>query len=278
MARKKTIEIETALPDKLFKVLRHGRVQDKTKALEMLIGKELPNSCELAIAAVADKSPTVRATACELLGEYGNQSAVQPLLRLVNDRDSLVRATCLESLGALLYESQSCPPELLARVDDSDELVRIMLAETLGLIGDSAVLSKLWQLLNDGSPIVRSFAATSIGELGTSDDLPQLVTKLDRETSDLAKVGFYKALYFLGKSEILSDLLSLLENQKDYRVRCAAANALAEIEGDSETAQQVIQALARAYQVEKTVAAKSTFETVLKQLQEEFDLEPIQSD
>ncbi|MBX7220403.1 MAG: HEAT repeat domain-containing protein [Blastocatellia bacterium] len=249
----------------LHKILRQGKVQERVVALEALFKREEPQWYDLALAKLTDRSSTVRAAACELLGEYGNPDARAPLLQLVSDKDAWVRTLAIESLGTIWPDEPVCPPELLERLDDPDDLVRLLLTETLGIIGDPATLPALWQLIGDNCPVVRRYAASVIGELEDETACARLETALKQETSDMAQVGFYEALYRLGKTHVLPDLLALL-NSRDYRVRCATANTLGAIANETETRQQIIQAVECAAQIEPTVAAKSTFVAVLQQL------------
>ena len=144
------------------------------------------------------------------------------LYRNLVDRDPDVRLKATEKLGSLLAGTKECPPELVKGLEDANELVRIAVAESLSVIGDQRTLPKLWKAIHDRSPLVRSYVAAAIGELGSHKDIKKLEDRIRHERSNTARLGYYQALFALGKKEVFWTILSFLEN-RDYRLRCAAS-------------------------------------------------------
>lgn len=105
----------------------------------------------------------------------------------------------------------------------------------------------------------------AIGTVGGKRAIPILEKRLSRETSDTAKVGFYQALYMLGKHEVRNDILRL-SGSKDYRVRCAVVNILGKVIANSSNAQKILLFLRRWLSEERVSSVKSTLREVIKDM------------
>ena len=186
-----------------------------------------------------------------------------------SDHDPDVRMKVAERLGIQLAGSKKCPRALVKMLHDPNELVRIEVVDSLAAIGDRGVLPNLWMAIRDRSPLVRSYIAGAIGELGSKEDLKRLERKVGKERSRTAKLGYYQALYLLGKNEIFPTIVRFLRS-KNYRLRCSTANILSEFIVDHSNYQSVLSALRKALTMESTVAAKSTFEACIRSIKKRF--------
>jgi HEAT repeat protein len=193
----------------------------------------------------------------------GSQTA--RLVALLADRRREVRYEAAQSLGRVLAGSGKAPAALLRAIGDRDELVRIAACEAAGDIGDKRAAPQLRRRLNDPSPLVRSYAASALGMLAVDGARGALVKASRRERSSIARVGLYEALVRLGEQSALQRLLALLRS-KQYRVRSAVANTVAELPLDSESKSEVRRALREAIAVEQTVAAASSLKFALRRL------------
>jgi HEAT repeat protein len=247
---------------------KQKKVGDRIAAFEGLARSGDPRVIGQLITALLDKSPTVRAAVAELLGDLNAKEAIKPLIGSLTDPDSEVRMMAAGSLGDLLAGEKS-PRQLIRLLKDPDELVRIEASESLGAIGDRSALPALWSAAKDRSPLVRSYVAAAIGELGSERDVPKLERALREEQSDTAKIGIYQALYRLGRSEVLSALLPMLSESRDYRVRSATARILSEVVLDRSNSPAIIEALQKALRREPTVAARSSIRSSLKSVKEQ---------
>lgn len=198
-----------------------------------------------------------------------SSEAIILLVSRLENSDSEVRMMAASSLGDLLRGEKS-PPALVRKLQDPDELVRVETAESLGAIGDKKTLPALWKALDDSSALVRSYVAGAIGELGGRKNIARLENRLQKEKSDTARVGYYQALYKLGKRDVLDQLLRLLSESKDYRVRCAAANILGDIVEDKNSARSIYTVLNKALRLEPTTAAKSTLRSNMRDIKHRF--------
>ena len=234
----------------------------RVHALESIVNIDHPRVFPEIVKALSDRNPNVRSTAADFLGALGNKEAVIPLINKLGDHSVEVRMRSAESLGDLLIGEKNSPSALIKALQDPNELVRIAVAESLGAIGDKRALRALWKAIHDASPLVRGYIAEAIGELGDLKDVSKLEKELKKEVSETAKVGFYHALYLLGRHSVLQDLLMLLKS-RDYRVRSATANTLSAIHINKSETPVVLNVLRKALRQEPTVAARSSMRSSL---------------
>jgi len=71
-----------------------------------LVRKGDAGAVEDLLLALGDKSPLVRATAAEFLGDLNTQAAITPLIKILGDRNIEVRMWATSSLGTLLTRQQ----------------------------------------------------------------------------------------------------------------------------------------------------------------------------
>ncbi|MGH9428809.1 MAG: HEAT repeat domain-containing protein, partial [Terriglobia bacterium] len=234
--------------NKIVALLRDLNDEDpavRIQALQSCGTLDVPRSAfVIVLQSLSDRNEDVRCAAVESLGLIGRQEAVPSLLKMLRDQSSEIRMRAAESLG-LLLAGMTCPKPLLKSLRDSDELVRIQAAQSLQEIGDRTVLPVLWRSLNDRSPLMRSYVAASIGDLGGKKDHMKLESRLRRETSDVSRLGYYEAFFKLGKIESLLDLLPLLHHS-NYKIRCSTANVLSTLPLEPTLARLVLEALHRA--------------------------------
>ena len=269
MKQKKKPQAEIIALNQPLEELKHKKVAERVEALESLAKIDDPTIVKEVIKALSDRSPTVRGTAVEWLGALGTREAITPLIMKLEDPDSEVRMMATASLGDLLVGKKT-PQELVRKLQDSAELVRIEAAESLGAIGDKSTLPELWSGLEDKSPLVRSYMAGAIGELGSTKDIPELEERLRKEKSDTSKVGYYQALYKLGKRDVVDQMLHMLSDSKNYRVRCAVSKILVDTVDNKNSALIIQRALQKALRLEPTNAAKSSIRSSIRNITQRF--------
>ena len=97
--------------------------------------------------------------------------------------------------------------------NDPDWVVRASAAEALSHIADvrdATILEALQLALEDSFEPVRSYAAFSIGVLGTPEMIPTLQNYLESEDSLDTKAAILAAQYILGERNALFSLLKLV--------------------------------------------------------------------
>ena len=264
--RKTQQPLSTKKLSRLIKQSQQKEASIRVSALESLVKTDHPCVFDAMVKALSDKNPTVRVTAVENLALLKHEQAVPYLINKLADSNGEVRMRSVEGLGELL-RGRSSPLALLQRLQDRDHLVRIAAAEALGLIGDRKALPALRKALRDASALVRSYASESIGKIGDKGDIARLQNSLKHERSEIAKVGFYHALYLRGQHAFLQELLTLLQST-DYRVRCAVANTLSTIIADETEREMILRTLRKALRQEPTIAARSSIRSSLRQISE----------
>jgi HEAT repeat protein len=185
--------------------------------------------------------------------------------RLLTDESEEVRHDAAECVGFLSKGGKQPHKRLRALLRDKSALVRAQAAESLALIGDRGALLGIALLLADSDPMVRSYAAGTIADLGGSAYLKKIHSALTREKNDLARAGMLEALVLLGERFFLRDLLGLLKSS-DYHVRCSVANALEFLPLSPSDRTLAIAALKRASREPLAIADGSTLKRVLRTL------------
>lgn len=136
--------------------------------------------------------------------------------------NSDIRITTAEVLA--LFPSDFSKKLLLKLVDDKNYLVRTNACDSISFCGDKNALLKLIKKLKDRHYLVRGYAALSladvqinIGEPYTAalNNLQQILTV---ENDNWVKVCIYRSIIILGDKTVLEKYLSLYENG-DYHVK-----------------------------------------------------------
>lgn len=134
----------------------------------------------LLIRILHDEDKDKRKLAMEALVECGN-SAVLPLINLLDDGSWVVRYRAAEALG-LIGDERSTGP-LTNLLKDEKDHVRYMAAKGLGFIKKPASSISLIPLLKDENEYVRKMAAVSIGKIGGNGTaLSALAVAAEKET------------------------------------------------------------------------------------------------
>lgn len=155
---------------------------------------------------------------------YQRAQAVEPLLALLEDARSDVRAKAVDALGRLKDTRAVLP--LLGRLKDKSASVRAKVAGALGNFGDRGVVRPLQELLNDPNARIRSAAARSLGQLRDPGSLPLLLSYLKKAEDE----EFYYLARAVGSFDVpgvIEPLLAMCE-PSGWK-RSAIAEALARL-------------------------------------------------
>jgi HEAT repeat protein len=201
-----------------------------------------------------------------LVKERRLDKALPMVEHLLKDKSEEVRRDAAECVGALRKGGKFPHKGLRTLLQDKSALVRAEAVDSIALIQDRGALPSIARLLSDKDPIVRAYAAGTIGQLGGSAYLNKIYSTLSKETDDLARVGMLEGLYLLGEDSVLPQLLGLLESA-DYHVRCSVANALEFLPLQASDTALAVAALAKASRKPLVIADGSTTKRVLESLQ-----------
>jgi HEAT repeat protein len=134
-----------------------------------------------------------RQRAAIALSTEGDASAVEPLIKALDDSDDFVRDFSVRALGSL-RDSRAVEP-LIKALDDKSLLVRRSAATALGSIGDSRAVKPLVKALDDNNPLMRRSAARALGSVGDPSAVDALIRILgddDIYISNAAAVALAK--------------------------------------------------------------------------------------
>jgi HEAT repeat protein len=217
--------------------------------------------------ALQDPDSLVRASVAQALGKIGDPVALPALMNLLQDRNGTARDCAAEAVGCY---GLSVVPTLLEALRDPRRRDGAVLA--LARIGDPAVTPALLQAMHYGSEgsqwrllqaferigpaarpylleamqdpyeFTRASAATALGYIGDSSDVPVLLEAL-RDPGRFSRVRS-SAAYALGRIRNASAIPALLEALQDNHptVRGKAVQALCSI-GEAGVVSDVIQVL-----------------------------------
>ena len=127
----------------------------------------------------SDPDTEVRASAAKSLGSFRDTTAVQPLILSLQDTSAAVRRHALASLHFLW--TADAERAAIGCLRDPDETVRFIAAQMMGTHRTGKARDALCKALLDTSLWVRTEAARSLGFLGDSTAVENLVALLRRE-------------------------------------------------------------------------------------------------
>lgn len=178
--------------------LTSPEVEERRDAVMRLGALRRPEASRVALSALNDALPIVRATAVgAVLWLPGDESAAA-LIPLLNDKDEFVRQETAYALGRTGSRSAVAP--LIERLNtDKKHGVRGAAAVALGQLGDESAVVALASVLapettapgtkkartsrNKENVLVLRAAAASLGQIGSRAGLPALIATLEDETT-----------------------------------------------------------------------------------------------
>ncbi|OGI02557.1 MAG: hypothetical protein A2Y25_09620 [Candidatus Melainabacteria bacterium GWF2_37_15] len=197
-----------------------------------------------------EKNPKILTSIVKEIGKYRDQSSVQVLIDLLTgfkeNRDQYldVRITTATTLGILKDESAIVP--LMYVMNDKGESYRVRLwaADALGKIGNSQAVVPLIKIVSDEeekSVYLKESAAKALGMIGDERAVDSLIDILETQKGMLDKFNYLKerAIEALGrltpKKETRIQALKNVLHDESPHVRSSAIEALSEIDDGSIT-------------------------------------------
>ena len=148
--------------------LRSGNIEEKREALFQLRNLRSEDASRIAVTALRDSTPIVRATAASSVIFLPKTEASAALLPLLRDKDEFVRREGAFALGQV--GDPAAGSQLVSTLsNDKSAEVKTAAAIAIGKVGDPAAVSVLVELFdkmpNDDNELLRSAAARSIGQI-----------------------------------------------------------------------------------------------------------------
>jgi HEAT repeat protein len=216
--------------------LSSAETEDRREAVTRLGLMHHPAASRVALSALSDPSPIVRATAATSVLSLPAEESAASLLPLLADKDEFVRQQVAYALGQTRSRAAVAP--LIERLSDKKESVRGAAAVALGQIGDATAVASLAAILNpqagltpakkkqkskgERNPFVLRAAAHSLGQIGSRDGLPALIVVLQDEKAgdDLRREAAF-ALGAIGDSSAIPALRGALTARDPYLSQAA---------------------------------------------------------
>lgn len=187
----------------------------------------------------------MRGKAATLLAEIGETGAIPAITKLLSDINREVRYDVVEALGILLSGTRKAPAQLVRLLSDRDPLVRIQTLDSLSSIGDKRRVRFVARSLHDLDPLVRAHAAECIADLGGVQYRRHLRSQLRKDRNPLVQIGILDALHRMGERDMFKRLVEKLKSDS-YRVRCATANSIRALDVNPRNRQMALSALRQA--------------------------------
>lgn len=178
--------------------LSSAEIEDRREALMQLRALQRPEASRVALAALNDPAPIVRATATAAVLWLPADESVAGLMPLLSDKDEFVRQQTAYALG--LTRSRSAVTGLVERLTDKKDSVRGAAAVALGQIADASAVTALAAVLNpqaglapskksaktkrEQNPFVLRSAARSLGQIRNRAGVPALIGLLQDEKAE----------------------------------------------------------------------------------------------
>ncbi len=145
--------------------------------LDALASDDRESAARLAEAALKQTSPEVRRRACLHFAAHPDIRYAPALLHTLADEDLLVAGAAARALGALDHLDEIEPLRRL--LANRNELLRVEVAAALTRLQDPAGLPALQRLAYSTEPAVRRHLAIVLGELANRETVPLLIHLLD---------------------------------------------------------------------------------------------------
>ena len=222
--------------------LSSSEIEERRDALMQLRAMQRPEASRVALSALNDPVPIVRATAVAAVLWLSADESVASLIPLLSDRDEFVRQQTAYALGQT--HSRSAINALIERLADKQDSVRGAAAVSLGEIADATAVTALAALLNpqgltptkkskksgqEQNAFVLRAAARSLGQIGSRAGLPALISVMqDEKAADDVRREAAGALGLIGDPSAIP-ALQAAETAADPYLAATAHEAIGRI-------------------------------------------------
>ena len=181
----------------------------------VLTGELGKQNIDLSIAILQNGFARARGRAAEILGQIGDQKAIEPLISALQDENAWVRKKAIHSLAKIAGEQEI--ERFVEALTDRDRDVRQNACTALGFTHRIEAIEPLILALQDPSNRVRASAAKSLGEIDSRLAVEQLAISL-QDPIDWVKLSVAKTL---GKIHGTMDTKHLTDDLRTQYFRSA---------------------------------------------------------
>ena len=223
--------------DKVAKVLTDPDLDVQSKAVEVLIKINHPDTVQYLLPALKDESEYARRAAVEVLNEVGNENSVKDLLDAIKDDDWWVRSRAGDALAEI--GGPRVVDSVVGLIKSEDEEIRRTAIEILNSTNDERAVDGLISATDDTDWWVRERAVDALSKIGSAKALPKLEAMLG--TDPKTDTVVVRALGKLGNYKHISRIVPLLKSpEREVQVEAIKALSLLSDESHAESIRGVL--------------------------------------
>ena len=207
--------------EKVAKVLLDPDLDVQSKAVDVLIKINHPDTVQYLLPALKDESEYTRRAAVEVLNEVGNETSVQDLLSAIKDDDWWVRSRAGDALAEI--GGPKVVDAVVGLIKSKDEEIRRTAIEILNSTKDERAVDGLIQATDDTDWWVRERAVDALSKIGGPKALPKIESMLGADPKTDTVV--VRAIGKLGSHKHISRLMPLLQ-RPEREIQIEAIKAL----------------------------------------------------
>lgn len=181
---------------------------------------------------LSDANPITRRNSIIYLANEKNTAALEHIIKMLSDENSLVRRTAAEALSNFRASKGVVPPLLGLLKTEKDVAVKYVVIKVLGDIGSASAVEPLKSILSDPYPLFRGEAVKSLGKINDPATYGIIVNMIKDEAEGVR----IAAMEVSAKLKLKSALSLILKNLDDpvAHVRKAAYEAMGQLGGEDE--------------------------------------------
>ena len=249
--------------EKVAKVLLDPDLDVQSKAVDVLIKINHPDTVQYLLPALKDESEYTRRAAVEVLNEVGNETSVQDLLSAIKDDDWWVRSRAGDALAEI--GGPKVVDAVVGLIKSKDEEIRRTAIEILNSTKDERAVDGLIQATDDTDWWVRERAVDALSKIGGPKALPKIESMLGADPKTDTVV--VRAIGKLGSHKHISRLMPLLQ-RPEREIQIEAIKALSQLADESHA--ETIRKVLREVQKSDDNTIINAADAALKNLQDRY--------
>ncbi|MDH3748655.1 MAG: HEAT repeat domain-containing protein [Gammaproteobacteria bacterium] len=219
------------------KLLQDQDLDVQSKAVDMMIQINHPDTVKYLTDALKDESEYARRSAVEVLNEVGTADSVKNLLDVMKDDDWWVRSRAGDALAEI--GGPKVVDAVVALIKDEDEEIRRTAIEILNAMKDERAVKHLIAATDDTDWWVRERAVDALSQIGSPEALPKLESMLGKNPKTDTVV--IRALGKLGSAKHITQIVQMLARpEREIQVEAIKAMSQLADEKHAETIRGVL--------------------------------------
>ncbi len=211
------------------KLLQDPDLDVQSKAVDMMIQLNHPDTVKYLADALKDESEYARRSAVEVLNEIGTVDSVKELLSVMKDDDWWVRSRAGDALADI--GGPKVVDAVVALIKDKDEEIRRSAVEILNAMKDERAVNHLIKATDDSDWWVRERAIDALSQIGSPKALPKLEAMLGQDSK--TDTVIIRALAKLGSSQHITRIVPMLK-RPEREIQIEAIKALSKLANESQ--------------------------------------------